>query len=377
MDKFKPVKTALIGSGMISETYLDNCVNKFNILDIVGCSDIKEERSKEKAEKYNIKQMTNEEIFNDKDIELVINTTYQMSHYKVSKAAMLAGKHVHSEKMIAVDMEQARELVKISKETGKYLTAAPDTFLGAGLQTARRIIDSGIIGTPVAADIVLVRGYRHQNFKTDPERRFAFMPGGGIIFDVGCYYLSGLVSLIGPINRVSGFSQTRDPHRTYMHPDNPLYKKEMLVETPNNFSGALEFKNGVLCSLLVSSEGINVTNHFTIYGSTGTLTLNDPNEFGGPLYLQCKGENEARELPLTNAYTNNLRGLGAADLAYAIRNKRAPRCSLEMAYHTLEAAMGICSSGEENTTHIMQSTCGRPEPLEMGFTEYPEMVLDL
>jgi predicted dehydrogenase len=162
-----------------------------------------------------------------------------------------------------------------------------------------------------------------------------------------------------------------------MHPDNPLYKKEMLVEIPNNFSGALEFKNGVLCSILISSEGINVTNHFTVYGSTGALTFNDPNEFGRPLYLKCKGDKEAREITLTNTYNINMRGLRAADLAYAIRNGRASGSSLEMVYHTFEAEIGICSSGEDNTTHIMQSTSERPKLLEMGNTEYPEIVLDL
>ncbi len=377
MDSFKPVKTALIGCGMISDIYLENCVRQFNILDVVGCSDLKAERSREKAEKYHIRQMTNEEIWNDREIELVINTTYHQSHFEVSKKSMLAGKHVHSEKMLAIDMEQAKELVKTAAGTGKYLTVAPDTFLGAGLQTARKILDGGLIGKPLAADIVLVRGYRHQNFREDPERRFAFLPGGGILFDVGCYYLTGLVSLLGSISRVSGFSQTRDPHRRYMNPKNPQYRKEMLVETPNNFVGALELQNGVLCSLLVSSEGINVTHHFTIYGSDGTLTLNDPNTFGGPICLQCKGDGEAREMPLTHAFKDNMRGLGAADLAYAIRNGRDPRCSLDMAYHTFEAAMGICFSGESNGVYAMQSTCARPSPLEMGYTEYPEMVLDI
>ena len=153
-----------------------------------------------------------------------------------------------------------------------------------------------------------------------------------------------------------GFSQTRDPRRPYGHPDNPLYGADMEIETPNNTVGALEFANGVLCAFLTSSEGINVTNHFTIYGTEGTLTLNDPNTFGGPVLLKCKGESEARQLPLMHAFTTNMRGLGAADLAYAVRNRRPPRCSLDMALHTFEAAM-VMAGLEEDSPCIR---CGLP-----------------
>ena len=192
MTPFKPMKTAIIGCGMISGNYLENCINKYKVLDIVGCSDIKPERSKAKAEKYGIRQMTNEEIWNDPEIELVINITNHTSHYEVSKKSLLAGKHVHGEKMMAVELEEGAELVALAKEKGLYITGAPDTYLGAGLQTARQIVDAGMIGTPVAATITLVRGYHHERYRTDPERRFAFRPGGGIIFDMGCYYLMGM-----------------------------------------------------------------------------------------------------------------------------------------------------------------------------------------
>ncbi|HEX2950637.1 MAG TPA: Gfo/Idh/MocA family oxidoreductase [Armatimonadota bacterium] len=377
MKAFTPVKTALIGSGAISGIYLENCCKHFNILDVVGCSDIKPERAKARAEQYGIRTMTNEEILSDPSIELVINTTYPTAHYKVSKAALQAGKHVYSEKMIAVTLEQARELVDLSHQTGKYLCAAPDTFLGAGLQTARGLLDSGIIGRPMAADFILVRGYRHSEFHTDPEKRFVFFPGGGILFDVGCYYLTALVSMLGPISQVAGFDQTDTPERPFRNPVNPNYGQIMTIESPNQFAGALQFENGVLCSLLTSSEGINVTNHFTIYGSTGTLTLNDPNTFGGPIYVQTKGSPNAMEMPLTHAWTDNMRGLGIADLAYAIRNERQPRCHMDMAFHTYEAAIGVSISCQTGSTYRMTSSCRRPEPLEVGHTEYPEAALNL
>ena len=157
MKPFRPVKTAVIGCGMISDVYLKNMVTQFNVLDVVGCSDLIEERSRAKAEKYGIRQMTNEEILADPQIELVVDLTYPMSHFEVNRAALLAGKHVHSEKMFATSLADARELVRIAHEKGLQLTAAPDTFLGARIQTAIQLIDSGLIGEPIAAEISLQR----------------------------------------------------------------------------------------------------------------------------------------------------------------------------------------------------------------------------
>jgi len=377
MKEFKKMKAAIIGCGMISKIYLENCCKKFNVLEVVGCSDIIPERSAARAEQFGIKQMTNEEIYNDPSIELVINLTYQMSHYTVSKEALLAGKHVYSEKMMAVTFEQGKELVELAEKKGLYIGCAPDTFLGAGLQTARTIIDSGLVGTPVAASAILVRGYHHERMRTDPEKRFAFCPGGGIIFDMGSYYLTALVNLLGPINRVCGFSQTRDADkRVYMHPKNPLYGQVMTIETPNNTVGTLEFKNNVICTILTTSESINETNYFVIFGTDGKLILNDPNTFGGPVLLQTK-LGEAKEVPLTHHFIDNCRGLGAADLAYAVRNGRKPRANGDTALHTLEAALGIVQSGEDGKIYTMTTTTERAEPLLPGYTEYPEMVLDL
>ncbi len=377
MTTFKPVKIGIIGCGMISEIYLKNCCRRYNILDVVGCADIKPERSERRAKEFGIRQMTNEEIFADPEIEIVINITYQTSHYAVTKAALLAGKHVYSEKMLAVTYEQAKELTEIAKEKGLYLCCAPDTFLGAGAQTARKALDDGWIGTPVAAEAILVRSYHHERYRDDPERRFAFCPGGGIIYDMGCYYLTGLVNLLGPIRRVCGFGQTREPDsRLYRNPANPDYGKVMAIETPNNVGGTLEFACGVICPFLTTSEGANFTNRFTIYGTEGTLTLNDPNEYTGPVAIRAKtGDNMV--LPQPFGFTDNSRGLGCADLAYAIRNGRKPRTGWECGLHTLEAAEYMIRSGEEGMIHTMETTCERAEPFAQGCTEYAEMVLDI
>lgn len=376
MKPFKPVKTAIIGCGMISGIYLENCVKRFKVLDVVGCSDIIPERSKAKAEAYGIRQMTNEEIWNDPEIELVINITNHTSHYGVSKQSLLAGKHVYGEKMMAVELHEGAELVSLAKERGLYLGGAPDTYLGAGLQTARQIYDSGILGKAVAANISLVRGYHHERWKAEAERRFAFCPGGGIIFDMGCYYLMALINLLGPVKRVCGFSQTRDADsRVFANPDNPAYGEVMKIETCNNLAGTLEFECGVLCNILTTSESA-ADNNFMLYCTDGQMNLGDPNEYNHAPVIRTKS-GDAVKIPFTHAYTENSRGLGPADLAYAIRNERAPRCSSERIYHMFEIAHGIITSDVTGQIYRMQSTCTRPEPLAVGYTEYPEMVLDL
>ena len=376
MEKFKPVKTAIIGCGAISGTYLPNCIRRLKVLDIVGCSDIKPERSAARAAEFGIKQMTNEEIYEDPKIQLVINLTYPISHYEVTKAALLAGKHVYSEKMLSPTFEQGLELTEIAKEKNLLLGAAPDTFLGAGIQTARWIIDSGMIGKPIAAEAILTRSYHAERSTDNPDRSFVYCYGGGLIFDVGCYYLTALVNLLGPINRVCGFSQTRDAERTYMNPDNPDYGKAMKIDSPNSTAGTLEFKNGVLCPILTTSEGPNFTNSLVIYGTEGKLTVNDPNEFTGNVMVRSKNGVDM-VMPQNHGFTDNYRGIGVADLAYALRNGRKPRASWEIPLHTLEAACGICKSGEEDIIYRMTTDCERSAPLAPGYVEYPEMVFNI
>ena len=179
MARVAPVKVGLVGSGAISKSYLSSMINNFSILDVVGCSDIIPERSKNRAEEFGIEQLTNEEIFNNPEIEIVVNTTYPLSHYEVSKAALLAGKHVHSEKMMAVTLDEGRELLSIAKEKGLRIGMAPDTFLGGGLQTARKLIDAGFIGEPLTARAKVIRGY-HMRGKLKPTACPYYVPGGGI-----------------------------------------------------------------------------------------------------------------------------------------------------------------------------------------------------
>jgi len=367
--KVKPVKVALIGSGAISHTYLNNMINKFEILEVVGCSDIIPERSANRAKEFNIRDMTNEQILNDPEIQIIVNTTYPTSHYEVNKAALLAGKNVHCEKMIAVTLDEGKELVSIAKEKNLRIGMAPDTFLGGGHQTARKLIDSGMIGEPFLAQAMVVRGY-HQDRWAGAGFGFTKEPGGGIPFDMGGYYLHALVNLLGPIVRATGFAQCRHDNRLVKNVKSPLFGEKVKINTINALVGSLEFANSVLGNIALISEGYGETPRVEIYGTEGILICPDPNQFGGPLYLKRLGSNDAVAMPITHGYNQGCcRGVGVADMAWGIVNNRPHRAHGDMGFHVFEVIHGIWEGSQTGKIHAMESTCAQPAPLASGCIE--------
>lgn len=343
--KIKPLKTAVIGCGMISGIYFENLVNRFSIVDVVGCSDLVPEKSAAAAEKFKIRQMTNEEILSDPSIELVVNLTYPASHYEISRAALSAGKHCYSEKMAALTFAEASELCELAKARNVYFATAPDTFLGASQQTARYIVDKGLIGEPISASAHLCRGYfMIKSDEDDAKRRYSVMrPGGGIPYDMGGYYLHQLFNIFGPAKSVSGYSYTRNADRPYLNPRHEKFGENFFVDTPNTLGAVMKFKNGVICNFDISSEHHVGDQRFEIYGTEGILHLGDPNLFGDKIYIT--GNNgEKYEFPLKHPFPSNSRGVGVADMAWAIRCGRKPRLSSEMGLHALELIEGVAES---------------------------------
>ena len=366
-------RVALIGCGMISKTYLTN-LKSYDAVELVGCSDIVEERAAQRAEQFGIRKMTNEEILRDRTIEWVVNTTYPLSHYEVARAALEAGKNVYTEKMVCETVAQMDELMALAAERNLFFGGAPDTFLGGGAQLARILLDSGLLGKPTMISAFLSRSYHHERFYQGDYKRFAFCRHGGIIFDMGAYYLSELVFLLGGIAAVTGFSEIRDPDRTYSHPNCPLYGTPMTVETPNNVTGSLLFANGVMGQITMTSEGGCTSNRFVIHCTDGMIDLGDPNEYGESVRIVNKAGVES-VIATPFAYTKgNNRGLGVLDAIYAHRLGRAPRTDGALCRHVLEAALGICQSAEDGMTYRMKTTVTRPQPLLPGYTEYPELV---
>lgn len=366
--KFKPVKTAIIGSGMISDIYMKNLKDTFSIIDLVGCSDMVDSKAQAQAEKYGIKKMTNEEILNDPEIELVVNLTYASAHFEVNKQILEAGKHCYCEKMMCLTQEEADILTKISKEKNLMFAVAPDTFLGASQQTARYIVDRGLIGTPLQAVVHLSRGYfMIKSGEDDAYRKYSVVAaGGGIPYDMGGYYLHELFNIFGSVNRVCGFAKTNNQTRPYLNPRHSKFNDDYFTDTINTISAALEFDCGLYATFSMSSD-YNTTNQiFEIIGTEGRLILADPNNFGDKIYIKKNGS-EPVEFPLCHPYSENSRGIGAADMAWALRTGRAPRLSSKMGYHALEIINAVIDCTNDNQVKTLKTKFERPAPISSEF----------
>lgn len=371
----KKPNVALIGSGMISGIYLKN-LKESDGVELVGCSDLVPERAQTRAAEFGIRAMTNEEILSDPEIEWVVNTTYPLAHYEVARAALEAGKNVYTEKMTTETLEQADALLALAKEKGLFVGGAPDTWLGGSSQLARQILDSGILGEPVMADVTLCRSYHHERYYTGTEKRFAFCRHGGIIFDMGAYYLSELVFLLGSISWVSGFAQIRNPNRTYQNPNSPLFGQNMTVESWNNITGSMQFANGTLGQFTMTSESGAPNNRFMLYCTDGSIDLGDPNNYENHIKIYNKrGEESIIHTPY-GFRDGNFRGIGLLDAVYARQNGRPARCDGVLNRHVLEAALGIVESSSTGCVHEMRSVCPRPAPLPVGYTENQELALN-
>ena len=361
MDK---IRVAVIGCGSISDIYMGNIKSgKFQILELVGCSDLFPAAAQAKAEKYGCKAMTTEEICADPSIDMVINLTIPAAHYPVIKQCLEAGKHVFSEKMIAVELWQGQELVKLANEKGLYLGVAPDTFLGASVQTAKYIVEQGLIGKPVSAHAAISRNYGiYGEFLTHLCKR-----GGGIGFDMGGYYLTALAAILGPVKNVSAFTAINEPHRVNTRIGAPNYGKEYDLEDANVITATMQYENGVLGTLHMNSDCIlDETYSLVIYGTEGILYMGNPNEFGNPVYIQ-KTLSGKVEFPLTHGYAENSRGVGAAEMAWSIVKGRKNRASKEMAYHVFELMHGIMTSAETGKMVTLESTFETPAGLPAGY----------
>lgn len=353
------VKVGVIGCGGISGIYLKSC-QRFKALDAVACADIDMEKARARAAEFGVpRACTNEELLADPEVALVLNLTVPKAHAEVTLAALRAGKSVYSEKPLAVGRDEAREFLEAASERGLRVGCAPDTFLGAGLQTCRDIIDRGTIGEPVAATAFMMC-HGHESWHPNPE--FFYQPGGGPMFDMGPYYLTAVVNLLGPVRRVTGSARATFPERTIT--SEPKRGKKIKVEVPTHVAGVVDFVSGAVGTIVTSFD---VWGHshppIEIYGSEGTLRAPDPNGFGGPVRIRKAGGREWEEIPVGRPYAENSRGIGAADMATAARAGRPHRASGELAYHVLDIMHAFGDASREGRHIELASTCGRPAPL--------------
>lgn len=353
------MKTGIIGCGKISDIYAE-AGGKFPVLEIVACADLERENAAALAARHGIPSVLEvDELLADPSIGLVINLTIPAAHGEIALKALRKGKHVYNEKPLAMRRREAREIAGLARDKSLRVGCAPDTFLGAGLQTCRELIDSGAIGSPLGATAaMLCRG--HESWHPNPS--FYYKKGGGPLFDMGPYYLTALVSLLGPVSRVAGSARISFPRRTIT--SQPRAGEWIDVEIPTHIAAVLDFAGGPVVTLTTSFDvsGHSLPN-MEIYGEEGTLRLPDPNTFGGPVRIQKRGSTEWEEVPLTRPYSENSRGLGVADMALAIEAGDEHRANDRLAYHVLDTMHSIIDSSEEGRHIEVRSACSRPSPL--------------
>lgn len=363
MTSSKPVGVGIIGAGVISEIYLENATGMFDNIHAVGIADLIPERARARADTFGIEALSIEELIAHPEVEIVVNLTVPTAHAEVAKRAILAGKSAYNEKPLAISREDAAELVALAKEHHVLVGGAPDTFLGGGLQTARKAIDDGRIGRPVAASAhFLGRGAEMWH----PDPHFFFQPGAGPLFDMGPYYLTALTSMLGPVGAVTGFGHASFPERT-VTAAGPNTGTTIPVNTQTHISASLQFDSGVIGSLIASFdvwESDERRTILTIYGSDGTLRLPDPNIFGGSVTLVHEHTRETEELPITHGYTENSRGIGVSDMARALREGGEPaRASGEMASHVVDMMTSVLDAADAGRRVDLTTTMTRPDPL--------------
>jgi predicted dehydrogenase len=361
-----PVNVGIIGTGNISSIYLENS-KRFENFNVAACADLFVDRAQARAAEYGVpKAYSVDELLADPAIEAVINLTIPRAHGEVGLRAIEAGKHVYNEKPLALTRDEGRALLDAAAAKGLRVGCAPDTFLGGGLQTCRKLIDEGAIGQPVAATAFML-SHGPETWHPDPD--FFYQPGAGPMFDMGPYYLTALISLLGPVRRVTGSARISFPERQIT--SKPKHGAMIQVNTPTHVAGVLDFHQGTVATLVTSFDvwGANVP-RIEIYGSEGSLSVPDPNTFGGPVLLRKAGEREWTEVPVAFGYTANSRGLGVADMLQATRSGRPHRASGQLAYHVLDLMHAFHDASREGRHIELQSTCDRPAPMATGLPEY-------
>ena len=359
-------KVGIIGCGNISGIYFKNMCTVLENLEVVACSDLDDARTAEKVEEYpGVTAVSTDAMLADESIEVVVNLTTPQGHYPIAKRALEAGKHVYGEKPLTLTREEAAELSALAASKNLLIANAPDTFLGGGIQTCRKLIDDGWIGTPVGATAFMTCP-GHESWHPDPE--FYYKAGGGPMLDMGPYYLTAMVSLLGSVERVTGATRISRPTRTITSEK----KRGTIVdvEVPTFVAGLLNFSQGAIGTIITTFD-VYAANLpcIEIYGTEGSLSVPDPNGFGGSVKLKRFNSPDWADVPLTHGYAENGRGLGVADLASAAANGRAPRASGALAEHVLDIMLAIHDASDADAHVKLATTCDRPAPMPLGLRD--------
>lgn len=364
MKRKKTLGVGIIGCGNIAPAYFKG-INRFPVLTVVSCADINMTVARDMAAKNTCRAQTVKGLLANKEVDLVINLTIPAVHAEVSLAAINAGKHVYSEKPLGIEVGEGQAILDAAKAKGVKVGGAPDTFLGGGLQTCRKIIDDGWIGRVVGGTVFLMsRGPESWH----PNPFFFYQTGAGPMLDMGPYYMTALVHLLGPVKRVAAITSSAFKERTITCKEH--WGETVAVEVPTHYTGSLEFHSGAVVTAAISFD---ICRHghspIEIYGTEGSIKAPDPNTFAGPVELFTRASGSWQAQGLSHPYTDNYRGIGAADMACAILEGRPHRANGTMALHVLEIMHAFAKSSNTSRHVTIKSRPKQPEPLPLGLIE--------
>ncbi len=362
----KTLGIGVLGCGNISAAYM-RLAPLFRGIEMRACADLNPEAAKSRADEFGLRAETVEGLLAADDIDIIVNLTIPAAHFEVSKSVLLAGKHVYSEKPFVLSALEGNELTRIAEEKGLRVGSAPDTFMGGTHQLARHLVDTNAVGK-ITSGTCFVQSPGMEMWHPNPD--FFFQPGAGPVLDIGPYYISNLIQLLGPVARVTAMANSASATRTIT--SEPRNGEKIPVETPTTIHSVLQFHSGAQITFCASWD---VWEHghsnMELYGSKGTLHVPDPNFFGGELRMTNKAAYVNPLLdwdhPLTvpnDGLRANYRTAGLADMAIAILEDRPHRCSNAFAGHAVDVMISILAAAEEGRVIEITSTCERPEPLD-------------
>lgn len=356
----KPLKVGIVGCGAIVAQYLAS-FRKLNDLELVAVADLDLARAQAVAEDYEgVRAVSVDELLTAGDVDLVLNLTIPAAHAEVALKAIAAGKSVYGEKPLAATTAEARQVLEAAREAGVVVGCAPDTVLGTGIQTARKAIDDGLIGAPIAASATMVTP-GHERWHPNPD--FYYQPGGGPLLDMGPYYVTALVTLLGPVVSVVGSASHTRNERTIG--SGPRQGEKVPVTTDSHVTGVLTHASGALSTLFMSFDAVKSKSpNIEIHGERGSLVVPDPNHFDGDVQLFSLGADAWETLPVSAGYVDAGRGFGIADLA-ATPAGSEPRAGGQLAFHALEVMESVLASAHSGSAVRINSTVERPRSVEL------------
>lgn len=356
----------IIGCGNISTSYL-KLAPLFKSLDVKAVADINMDTARARAAEFGVRAETVADLLTADDIDVIVNLTIPGVHFAVTKQILEAGKHAYSEKPLVLSLEEGKELRELAAAKGLRIGSAPDTFLGGSHQLARAQIDAGKVGK-IIGGTCHVMGHGMEAWHPNPD--FFFQPGGGPVLDMGPYYITNLIQLMGPVKSVAALTTATYATRTIGNGDR--IGETVPVETPTNIQALLEFENGATVTLGASWDvWAHRHGHMELYGENGSIFLPDPNFFGGD--VEISGEN--KEISIVAPWDHpfsvanyeetraNYRCAGLADMATAIADGRPHRCNIDVALHAVDVMTSILKAGSERRFVDMTTTCERPAAL--------------